>query len=492
MKSTSLYRDIAARTGGDIYIGVVGPVRTGKSTFIKQFMESTVLPVITDENELRRAKDELPQAASGKTVMTTEPKFVPDEAIHISLEDGTKMRVRMVDSVGYLVPGAIGQDENGEERLVHTPWSEQPLPFREAAELGTRKVITDHATVAMLVTTDGSFTDIPREDYIEAEERVARALSASGVPYAVILNSATPEAEETIKLAYSLEEKYNAPVALVNCRMLDGRDVGEIFELLLSEFPITALEVKLPPWCRILPDEHPWKRACFDAVKMLADTSVKMGDLKKSADAFLPSDAIDAVEITELHPENGTALLTLKEREGISFRVMSDIAGREIKDDASLFALLGEFAETARAYGHLKEALDAVEKTGYGIVMPRADELALDEPRIVKQAGGYGVRMRAKAKSIHMIRAEIETEISPTVGTEAETEDLVRDLLSAFSENPTAIWDSHVFGKSLYELVGDGINAKLAHMPAEARAKLSETLERIVNEGSNGLICILL
>ncbi len=492
MKSTSLYRDIAARTGGDIYIGVVGPVRTGKSTFIKQFMESTVLPAITDEGELRRAKDELPQAAGGKTVMTTEPKFVPEDAIHITLEDGTKMRVRMVDSVGYVVPSALGQEENGEERLVHTPWSSEPMPFREAARIGTRKVITDHATVAMLVTTDGSFGEIPREDYTDAEESVAKALAESGIPYAVILNSATPEAEETVKLAYALEEKYNAPVALVNCRMLDSQDVGEIFELLLSEFPITALEVKLPPWCRILPDTHPYKSACLNAIKALADTSTKMGDLKKSVDAFLPNEVLDAVLLTEMHPENGTALLALKEAEGISHRVMSEIVGREIKDDAALFALLGELAETSRAYGHLKEALEAVEETGYGIVMPRADELVLDEPRVVKQAGGYGVRMRARARSIHMIRAEIETELSPTVGTEAETEELVKDLLSAFSENPTAIWDSHVFGKSLYELVGDGINAKLAHMPTEARAKLSETLERIVNEGSNGLICILL
>lgn len=492
MKNTSLYHDIAARTGGDIYIGVVGPVRTGKSTFIKQFMESTVLPEIRDENDLRRAKDELPQAASGKTVMTTEPKFVPDEAIHISLDDGTKMRVRMVDSVGYIVPSALGQEENGEERLVHTPWSEQPLPFCEAAELGTKKVITDHATVAMLVTTDGSFGEIPREDYVDAEERVAKTLSASGVPYAVILNSATPEAEETLKLAYTLEEKYNAPVALINCRMMDSRDVGEIFELLLSEFPITSLSVRLPAWCRALPANHPWREACFDAIKTLADNCTKVGDLKKSADAFLPNEVIDSIQLEEIHPENGQALVLLKESEGITYRVISEISGKEVRDDASLFTMLGEFAETARAYEHLKDALESVERTGYGIVMPRPEELELDEPRIVKQSGGYGVHLRACAKSIHLIRAEIETELSPTVGTEAETEDLVKDLLSTFEENPTAIWDSHIFGKSLYELVGDGINAKLEHMPEESRAKLAQTLERIINEGSNGLICILL
>lgn len=492
MKNTSLYHDIAARTGGDIYIGVVGPVRTGKSTFIKQFMESTVLPAIQDENELRRAKDELPQSSGGKTVMTTEPKFVPDEAIHISLEDGTRMRVRMVDSVGYVVPSALGQEENGEERMVHTPWSKEPLPFREAARIGTKKVITDHATVAMLVTTDGSFGEIAREDYVEAEELVAKELTVSGVPYVIVLNSATPEAEETVKLAYALEEKYNAPVALINCRMLDSRDACEIFELLLSEFPITSLSIRLPSWCRALDEAHPWRCACFEAIRALADTCTKMGDLKKSVGAFPPNEVIDSIHIDEMHPENGRAVLSLKECDGISYRVMSEICDCAIEDDTSLFTRLRELSETARAYGHLKEALESVEKTGYGIVMPRPEELVLDEPRIVKQSGGYGVHLRACAKSIHLIRAEIETELSPTVGTEAETEEMVKDLLADFSEDPTAIWDSHIFGKSLYELVGEGINTKLEHMPTESRTKLSQTLERIINEGSNGLICILL
>lgn len=492
MKNTSLYHDIAARTDGDIYIGVVGPVRTGKSTFIKQFMESTVLPAISDENEYRRAKDELPQSATGKTVMTTEPKFVPDEAIHIALEDGTKMRVRMVDSVGYIVPSALGQEENGAPRMVHTPWSEEPLPFHEAAELGTRKVITEHATVAMLVTTDGSFGEIARAEYLDAEERVAQTLAESSVPYAIILNSATPEAEETVKLAYALEEKYNAPVALINCRMLDSEDVGHIFELLLSEFPITELSVKLPAWCHALPNGHAWKEACLDAVRTIADTCTKMGDLKRSTEAFLPNEVIDSVRICSMHPENGKALLELRETEGLSFRVMSELCGREIRSTRDLFSLLKEFAQTASAYAHLKDALDSAEQTGYGIVMPRAEELHLEEPHIVKQAGGYGVRLRASAKSIHMIRAEIETELNPTVGTEAETEELVKNLLSAFEENPTAIWNSHIFGKPLYDLVGEGVNAKLAHMPEESRLKLAQTLERIINEGSNGLICILL
>jgi len=492
MKNTSLYHDIAARTGGDIYIGVVGPVRTGKSTFIRQFMESTVLPAIKDAGEQKRAQDEMPQSASGKTVMTTEPKFVPEEAVHISFEDGTKMRVRMVDSVGYTVPGAMGTEEDGAPRMVRTPWSEEPLPFTEAAELGTRRVITEHATVAMLVTTDGSFGEIPREDYIDAEERVARELASSAVPYAVILNSATPAAPETVKLAYALEEKYNAPVALVNCRLLDSEDVGKIFELLLAEFPITELTVALPAWYHILPAEHPMRAACVETLKSLLDSCTKMGDLKKSAAAYPPNEAIDAVTVEALHPENGKAALRFHEAEGLSLRMMSELTGRDILTEKDVFTCLAEYAETARAYEHLSSALASAEERGYGIVMPRAEEITLDEPRIVKQANGYGVKLRASAKSIHMIRAEIETEICPTVGTEAETEELAKDLLASFAEDPSAIWRSHVFGKSLYELIGEGVNAKLAHMPEESRAKLAETLERIINEGSNGLICILL
>ena len=492
MVSSSLYEDIAKRTGGEIYIGVVGPVRTGKSTFIKRFMETTVLPIIKDENDYKRAKDELPQSASGKTVMTAEPKFIPDEAVCIALDGGTKMRVRMVDSVGYTVPGALGQEENGAPRLVQTPWSEEPLPFHEAAELGTRKVMTEHATLAMLVTTDGSFGEIPRADYVDAEERVAKELSASSVPFAVILNSATPESEETRALAYALEEKYNAPVALLSCPQMDAEDIGHIFSLLLAEFPITELTVTLPSFFSALPAEHPLRARFLSAVRTVADGSVKLGDVAKCAAAYPSDDIIDAVTVSALHPESGKATIAVVATPGLSFRVISELCGREIADDASLFRLLGEYAETAKSYERLKEALEEVEQKGYGIVMPSTDELRLEEPKIVKQPGGYGVRLRASAKSIHMIRANIETELSPTVGTEAETEELVKNLLAEFDENPTEIWHSKLFGKSLYDLVGEGLHAKLAHMPEESRTKLSETLERIINEGSNGLICILL
>lgn len=492
MVSTSLYHDIAARTRGDIYIGVVGPVRTGKSTFIKRFMETTVLPVIKDESDYRRAKDELPQSASGKTVMTAEPKFIPNEAVRITLDNGADMRIRLVDSVGYTVPGALGQEENGAPRLVHTPWSEAPLPFAEAAELGTKKVMTEHATLAMLVTTDGSFGEIPREDYADAEERVAKELVNSSVPFAIILNSATPDKEETRQLAYALEEKYNAPVALLSCPAMDDEDIGHIFELLLAEFPITEITVTLPSFFSALPDSHPLKERFLAAIRTVADGSVKMGDIAKCAAAFPADDAIEGIRVTALHPSSGKATLAITEAEGLGFRVISELCGREIADDAALFSLLREYAKTASAYERLREALDEVEKKGYGIVMPSADELRLEEPKIVKQQSGYGVHLRASAKSIHMIRANIETELSPTVGTEAETEELVKNLLAEFDENPTEIWHSKLFGKTLYDLVGEGLQRKLAHMPEDSRAKLSETLERIINEGAGGLICILL
>ena len=492
MVNTSLYHHIAERTGGDIYIGVVGPVRTGKSTFIKRFMETAVLPVIADERDYNRARDEMPQSAGGKTVMTTEPKFVPDEAVCVTLENGAKMRVRLVDSVGYVVPGALGQEEDGSPRMVHTPWSEEPLPFPEAAELGTRRVITEHATIAMLVTTDGSFGEIDRSDYINAEERVAAELAASSVPYAIILNSATPEAEETVALAYALEKKYNAPVALVNCQRLDAEDMGHIFSLLLSEFPLTEISFRLPPWFSVLPDGHPLRAAFLHAVRTVADGCIKLGDVKKCVEAFPPTDTVEGITLLSLHPESGKAALAVETPVELTYRVMSELAGEEIDSEASLFRLLGRLSETARDYAKLSDALRSVEEKGYGIVMPDRDELHLEEPKIVRQAGGYGVKLRASARSIHMIKAEIETELCPTVGTEAETEELVKSLLSDFEENPKAIWTSQLFGKSLYELVAEGLQAKLAHMPEESRTKLSETLERIINEGAGGLICILL
>lgn len=492
MTSTSIYQDIASRTGGDIYIGVVGPVRTGKSTFIRKFMENAVIPRIADEYDRTRTVDELPQAGSGKTVMTTEPKFIPDEAVNVLLGERTRMRVKMIDCVGYIVPEALGQSEEGQTRMVHTPWSEEPVPFREAAEIGTRRVIREHSTIGILVTTDGSIGEIPRDSYVEAEERVAEELARQNKPYAIILNSAHPEREETTALAYALEKKYNAPVALLNCMELNNEDIGNIMELILQEFPTTEMTVSLPVWMRNLDSDHWLRRACMDALSDICDRVVKMGDITREFTEAQGNEYIKEWKVNALNMADGTAEVALVPADGLYYRIMSELTGFSITDEGDLIALMRELSETKRAYDKVAGALKDVSETGYGIVMPDANELTLQEPEIIKQSGSYGVKLRASAQSIHMIRAGIETEINPIVGTEQQSEELIRYMLKEFEENPQKIWESNMFGKSLYELVNEGLHTKLAHMPEESRKKLSETLERIINEGSGGLICIIL
>ncbi len=491
MASTSIYQDIASRTGGDIYIGVVGPVRTGKSTFIRRFMESAVIPHIANEYDRTRAIDELPQAGSGKTVMTTEPKFIPDEAVNVLLGEHTHMRVKMIDCVGYIVEEALGQSEEGQVRMVHTPWSEEPVPFREAAETGTRRVIGEHSTIAILVTTDGSIGDIPRASYVEAEERVAAELTRQGKPFAIVLNAAHPEREEATALAYELEKKYNAPVALINCLELDNEDIGNIMEQILQEFPVTEMRITLPGWMRSLPAGHWLRRTCLEEVGCICDEISKMGEVA-AAFTEAKSEHIRAWKVEALDLARGVAEITLVPESGLYYRIMSELTGFDIADEAELIALMRDLAETKRAYDKVADALQAVNENGYGIVMPDVAELRLQEPEIIRQSGSYGVKLRASAQSIHMIRANIETEIAPIVGTEQQSEELVRYLLREFEENPKAIWESNMFGKSLYELVNEGLHTKLAHMPDESRQKLSQTLERIINEGSGGLICIIL
>lgn len=492
MTSTSIYRDIATRTGGDIYIGVVGPVRTGKSTFIRKFMENAVIPNIADDYDRTRAVDELPQAGSGKTVMTTEPKFIPDEAVNVLLGEHTRMRVKMIDCVGYIVPDAIGQTEDGAVRMVHTPWSDEPLPFPEAAETGTRKVIREHSTIGILVTTDGTIGDIPRESYIEAEERVARELALQNKPYAVILNSAHPEREEAGALAYELEKKYNAPVALINCMELDNEDIGNIMELILEEFPTTEMTVTLPDWMRTLEAGHWLRRAYVESLRGICDRISKMGDITRCFGEKPEEETIREWKVSGLNLADGTAEIALIPAEGLYYRIMSELTGFPITDEAELIALMRDLAETKREHDKVAGALKEVYESGYGIVMPDISELTLQEPEIIKQSGSYGVKLRAAAQSIHMIRANIETEINPIVGSEEQSEELIRYMLHEFEENPQKIWESNMFGKTLYELVNEGLHTKLAHMPDESRKKLSETLERIINEGSGGLICIIL
>lgn len=492
MAEHSIYEDISKRTNGDIYIGVVGPVRTGKSTFIKRFMESLVLPNISEGYSRERARDEMPQSAAGKTVMTTEPKFIPDEAVKITLDGCSNLNVKMIDCVGYVVPEALGTIEDGQPRMVRTPWRDEPMPFIEAAELGTHKVITEHATIGMLVTTDGSIGDISRESYIEAEERIVRELREMGKPFAVILNSARPTSEQAVALAYELEAKYQAPVALVSCMDLDAEDIRHILELVLHEFPATEIKISMPEWTTALEPSHRIKQSLMTSIHKCAGRVHKVGDIREAFSDLGECEYIKSASLEEINLGNGCARVSVSMADGLYYEVISELTGFEIKGEESLIQLLKDLSVMKERYDRVSAALDEAENRGYGIVMPDVSDLKLADPEIVKQSGGYGVRLKASAQSIHMIRANIETEINPIVGTEQQSEDLVKYMLKEFEEEPQQIWQSNMFGKTLYELVNEGLHTKLEHMPEASRKKLSETLERIINEGSGGLICIIL
>lgn len=488
----SIYKDIAERTGGDIYIGVVGPVRTGKSTFIKRFMQTLVLPNIEDQYSKERAKDEMPQSAAGKTVMTTEPKFVPDEAVTVKFEDNVSMRVKMIDCVGYIVSEALGTLENGQERMVNTPWQEEPMPFVQAAEYGTEKVIKDHSTIGVLVTTDGTIGEISRDSYISAEERVVAELKDIGKPFVIVLNSAMPDSDESLSLAYELEDKYKAPVALVSCVDLDFEDISHILELVLNEFPVADIRFSVPAWIGALPDMHPIKASIKSSLGEIASEISRIGDIKRALSLLDNNEFIEKYVFCEIDLGIGSALVELCFSDELYYSVLSELTSFDINNENELVALLQELSVMKAQYERVSEALKMTDEKGYGIVMPTRDELKLEEPEIIKQNGGYGVKLSASAESIHMIRANIKTEINPIVGTEQQSEEMVKYMLSEFEADPQKLWNSNMFGKTLYELINDGLYSKLEHMPEESRGKLSETLERIINEGSNGLICILL
>lgn len=492
MAEHSIYKDIAERTGGDIYVGVVGPVRTGKSTFIKRFMEALVLPNIAEGYSRERARDEMPQSAAGKTVMTTEPKFIPDEAVSINIDDCSNLRVRMVDCVGYIVPEALGTIENGQPRMVRTPWQAEPVPFVEAAEMGTHKVICEHSTIGMLVTTDGTIGDISRESYVEAEERIVDELKSLKKPFAMILNTANPESESAIALAYELEAKYEVPVALVSCIDLDAEDIRRILELVLHEFPVSEVRISMPEWMSALPKDHAIRSSLLGDVRECASKVKKAGEIKDAFCALGNNEYVKRAVTEDIDLGTGIARVSLTMQDGLYYDVISELSGFDIGGEDELISLLQSLAVIKKRYDRIEEALDEAEEKGYGIVMPEIKDLHLADPEIVKQPGGYGVRLCASAQSIHMIRANIETEINPIVGTEQQSEDLVRYMLNEFEEDPQRIWESNMFGKSLYELVNEGLHSKLDHMPEASRKKLSETLERIINEGSGGLICIIL
>lgn len=492
MSEHSIYSDIARRTGGDVYIGVVGPVRSGKSTFIKRFMEAMVLPNIKVGYERDRARDELPQSAGGRTVMTTEPKFIPDNAVTVEMGEGESMRVKMIDCVGYIVPDALGTLEEGQPRMVRTPWQADPMPFIEAAELGTKKVINEHSTIGMLITTDGTIGEIPRDSYVEAEERVVNELKAIGKPFALVLNSADPSNEKSRELGAELEKKYGAPVALVNCLDLDSEDIVHILEMILCEFPVSEISVKLPEWMQALEATHPVKRSIRDSVLSCARKIEKAGQIKDAFECLRENEYVEEVKCNSIDYGCGEAKICVTCPRELYYSVLSELTGFEVRGEAQLVHMLKEYAVKKGEFERVAEALCDAEEKGYGIVMPEVSALRLEEPEIVKQAGGYGVKLRASAQSIHMIRANIETEINPIVGSEAQSEDLVKYMLEEFEEDPARIWTSNMFGKSLYELMNEGLHTKLEHLPDESRNKLSETLERIINEGSNGLICIIL
>lgn len=499
MDKAQIYHDIAARTGGDIYVGVVGPVRTGKSTFIKRFMENAVIPNIANENDKIRARDELPQSAGGKTVMTTEPKFIPDEAVSITTDDGIEAKVRMIDCVGYLVEDALGNTENGELRMVNTPWSESAIPFEAAAELGTRRVINDHSTIGMLVTSDGSFGDIPRNNYIEAEERIANELHKIGKPFAVILNSAEPDGANAEQLALELEAKYTAPVALVNCTELDLGDINHILKMILDEFPIRELSIDLPQWCGALERDHWLREVIARSAVECAQKCEKIGELRSIFNGKFTESlekyagiAKDVSTDISIDMGSGRCLVKLSLPVSLYYTVIGELTGITVTGERELISILRDLTEIKREWTKYAEALAELNEHGYGIVMPNVQDLTLEEPEIIKGAGGYGVKLKATAPSIHMIRAGITTEINPIVGSEAQSEELIKSLLSDFSDDPSKLWESNLFGKSLYELVNEGLHAKLEHMPNDARQKISETLGKIINDGSSGLICILL
>ncbi len=492
MPESTIYRDIALRTGGDIYIGVVGPVRTGKSTFIKRFMEELVLPNMEEGSEKDRAKDEMPQSAGGKTVMTTEPKFIPEESVGLHLSSGMEMRIRLVDCVGFIVPEALGAQEGSAPRMVHTPWSEEAIPFGEAAEIGTRKVITDHSTIGILVTTDGTIGEIPRKSYREAEEKTVRELKAMKKPFVIILNSAFPAEPKSVELALSMEKEYGAPVALVNCLEVNAEDISHILEMVLLRFPVTQIRAEYPHWTDALPVGHPIRASLNETLLKCAAEAENMGSVRDALTAAEENEYVASVRFPVMDLGSGCVTAEIGLADGLYYETASELTGFVIRSDADVFSLLNEYARKKNRLSRIASALDEAEKTGYGIVTPDRTELKLEEPEIIRRSGAYGVRLKASGPSLHLIRADIGTEISPVVGTEEQSEELVRYLLKEFDEDPARLWDSNIFGKSLHDLITEGLHGKLAHMPAEARAKLGETLTRIINEGSGGLICIIL
>ena len=492
MADSRIYEDIALRTDGDIYIGVVGPVRTGKSTFIKRFMETLVIPNIETDYRRERARDELPQSGSGRTIMTAEPKFVPEEAVEISLGEGAAFSVRLIDCVGYMADGALGQLEGEEERMVSTPWFDYEIPMTDAAEVGTRKVIAEHSTIGLVITTDGSVTDLPRESYIAAEERVIQELKALGKPFLLLLNTENPSSPQAQALQLSLAEQYDVTCLAINCQMMEEEDITNVLRGVLYEFPVRELNLYFPPWIDALPSTHAIKTELFETIRTATEHMYRIRDVEAAVDAMRANAGISSAQVTAIHLGNGVTSAKLDLPRTMFYTTLSQQSGFSIQNDGDLLSILTGLSHVKQEYDKISSALQQVRETGYGIVTPNVNELVLEEPEIVRQGGKYGVRLRASAPSIHMILANIETEVSPIVGTEKQSEDMVSYLLQEFEDDAQKIWESNIFGKSFHELVNEDLQSKLTRMPEDARSKLQETLQRIINEGSGGLICIIL
>ena len=485
----TIYSDIAKRTGGNIYIGVVGPVRTGKSTFIKRVMEQLVIPNIEEPYRRERARDELPQCGSGRTIMTSEPKFVPDEAVEISPDGTAKLRVRMIDSVGYMVDGAVGAEEDGKPRMVTTPWYDEEIPMTQAAELGTQKVMEEHCSIGMVVTTDGTVTDIPRSDYAAAERRSIRDMQATGKPYLVLINSRNPSGMAAKQLKEQLKQEFGIDAVITDCQALDADQIAQLLQALLYTFPMKQLCIHMPRWMDALERDHPVKAALYDALLSCVEEITSLAAAESTLSRLRELEQVLDCSVRNVDLSTGTVSCSLTFPEALFYEILSGQAGLEIRSDTQLLKLLTELARIKGEYDRISDALAAVKATGYGVVMPGADEMTLEKPEIIRKGSTFGVKLKAGAPSIHMIRVDIDTEISPMVGDEKQSRDLIGYL---GGETPEKLWQSNIFGKSVYELIQEGLSAKLLQMPDDVQGKFRGTLTRIVNDGANGLICLIL
>lgn len=492
MNSFDIYKDIAMRTKGDIYIGVVGPVRTGKSTFIKSFMDKLVIPNIENDYVKTRTLDELPQAGEGNAIMTTEPKFVPNEAVKISLEGGIDLNVRLIDCVGYIIDGVKGHIVDDKPRMVSTPWSEQKMPFAQAAELGTQKVIKDHSTIAVVITSDGTITDIPRENYINSESRVVNELKSLNKPFVIVLNSVQPESDKTLEIAHQMENKYGTKVIPVDCKNLSQDAVNDILEEALYQFPIGEIDITLPKWLEAMPINHWLKENIISSVREMASKINGIRDINKNISILENNENVKKLYAENINLGEGKANIDVTLNDNLFYSILSETTGMKITSEYELISMMKNLAEAKRAYDKIKFALDEVNKKGYGIVTPSVEEMTISEPEVLKQGNRFGIKIDADAPSIHLIKTNIKTSVSPIVGSEDQSKELVGYLKNQYKENPENMWDYNIFGRSLKELITDDLNSKLMRMPEDTQYKFKETLQKIINEGNGGLICIML